>query len=89
MRKSFAYYDEMCRDFFKFLYDQPKDQTEYGFGKQTTSKSKKIVSEEGKENMNSQKERSKLQIKQNTINGGMYLAMISLNNNKRRKSSFI
>lgn len=28
--KSFAYYDEMCRDFFKFLYDQPKDQTEYG-----------------------------------------------------------
>lgn len=28
--KSFAYYDEMCRDFFKFLYDQPKEQTEYG-----------------------------------------------------------
>lgn len=28
--KSFAYYDEMCRDFFKYLYDQPKDQTEYG-----------------------------------------------------------
>lgn len=28
--KSFSYYDEMCRDFFKFLYDQPKDQTEYG-----------------------------------------------------------
>jgi len=28
--KSFAYYDEMSRDFFKYLYDQPKDQTEYG-----------------------------------------------------------
>lgn len=28
--KSFAYYDEMCRDFFKYLYDQSKDQTEYG-----------------------------------------------------------
>ncbi|MDP3462481.1 MAG: hypothetical protein Q8S18_06810 [Bacteroidales bacterium] len=28
--KSFAYYDEMCRDFFKYLYDQPKEQTEYG-----------------------------------------------------------
>lgn len=28
--RSFAYYDEMCRDFFKYLYDQPKDQREYG-----------------------------------------------------------
>lgn len=28
--KSFYYYDEMCRDFFEYLYDQPKDQTEYG-----------------------------------------------------------
>lgn len=28
--KSFAYYDEMSRDFFKYLYDQPKDQKEYG-----------------------------------------------------------
>ncbi len=28
--KSFSYYDEMCRDFFKYLYDQPKEQTEYG-----------------------------------------------------------
>lgn len=28
--KSFSYYDEMCKDFFKYLYDQPKDQTEYG-----------------------------------------------------------
>lgn len=28
--KSFAYYDEMCRDFFKYLYDQPKEQSEYG-----------------------------------------------------------
>lgn len=28
--KSFAYYDEMCRDFFKYLYDQPTNQTEYG-----------------------------------------------------------
>jgi hypothetical protein len=28
--KSFASYDEMCRDFFKYLYDQPKDQKEYG-----------------------------------------------------------
>lgn len=28
--KSFAYYEEMCRDFFKYLYDQPKEQTEYG-----------------------------------------------------------
>ena len=28
--KSFACYDEMCRDFFKYLYDQPKDQKEYG-----------------------------------------------------------
>jgi hypothetical protein len=27
---SFSSYDLMCRDFFKFLYDQPKDQTEYG-----------------------------------------------------------
>ena len=28
--KSYAYYDELSRDFFKFLYDQPKDQKEYG-----------------------------------------------------------
>jgi hypothetical protein len=28
--KSFAFYDEMCKDFFKYLYDQPIDQTEYG-----------------------------------------------------------
>jgi len=28
--KSFASYDEMCRDFFKFLGEQSKDQTEYG-----------------------------------------------------------
>ena len=28
--KSFVYYDEMSRDFFKYLYDQPKDQKEYG-----------------------------------------------------------
>lgn len=28
--KSFASYDEMCTDFFKYLYDQPKDQKEYG-----------------------------------------------------------
>jgi len=28
--KSFAYYDKICKDFFKYLYDQPKDQTEYG-----------------------------------------------------------
>lgn len=28
--KSFAFYEEMCRDFFKYLYDQPKDQKEYG-----------------------------------------------------------
>lgn len=27
---SFAYYDEMCRDFFKYLFDQPKEQKEYG-----------------------------------------------------------
>ncbi len=27
---SFSSYDEMCRDFFKYLYDQPKDQKEYG-----------------------------------------------------------
>ncbi len=27
---SFSFYDLMCRDFFKFLYDQPKDQKEYG-----------------------------------------------------------
>lgn len=27
---SFSSYDLMCRDFFKFLYDQPKDQKEYG-----------------------------------------------------------
>ena len=27
---SFSCYDEMCRDFFKFLYDQPIDQKEYG-----------------------------------------------------------
>lgn len=27
---SFTYYDEMCRDFFKYLYDEPKEQTEYG-----------------------------------------------------------
>ncbi|WP_205687046.1 SMODS domain-containing nucleotidyltransferase [Chitinophaga rhizosphaerae] len=28
--KSYDYYDEMCRNFFKFLHDQPKDQKEYG-----------------------------------------------------------
>ena len=28
--KSYSYYDEMSRDFFKYLYDQPKDQKEYG-----------------------------------------------------------
>lgn len=28
--RSFAFYDEMSRDFFKYLYDQPKDQKEYG-----------------------------------------------------------
>jgi len=28
--KSYAYYDEMSRDFFKYLYEQPKDQKEYG-----------------------------------------------------------
>lgn len=28
--KSFWYYDEMSKDFFKYLYDQPKDQKEYG-----------------------------------------------------------
>lgn len=28
--KSFASYDEMCRDFFKYLTDEPKDQKEYG-----------------------------------------------------------
>lgn len=27
---SFAYYDKMSRDFFKYLYDLPKEQTEYG-----------------------------------------------------------
>jgi hypothetical protein len=27
---SFSSYDLMCRDFFKYLYDQPKDQKEYG-----------------------------------------------------------
>ena len=27
--KSFNYYDEMSRDFFKFLYEQPKNQKEY------------------------------------------------------------
>lgn len=26
---SFSYYDEMSRDFFKYLYDRPKDQNEY------------------------------------------------------------
>ncbi|MFN3998602.1 nucleotide-binding domain-containing protein [Algoriphagus sp.] len=29
-KRSFAYYDEMCRDFFEYLYNQPKDQAEYG-----------------------------------------------------------
>lgn len=28
--RSYYYYDEMSRDFFKYLYDQPKDQKEYG-----------------------------------------------------------
>ncbi|MDD3004486.1 hypothetical protein [Flavobacterium sp.] len=28
--KSYAYYDELSRDFFKYLYDQPKEQKEYG-----------------------------------------------------------
>ncbi|CAA7392184.1 nucleotidyltransferase [Chryseobacterium fistulae] len=38
--KSFAYYDEMSRDFFKFLYDLPKDQKEYGaLGSRGASKS--------------------------------------------------
>lgn len=27
--KSFTYYDEISRDFFKYLYDQPKSQKEY------------------------------------------------------------
>lgn len=27
---SFGYYDEMSRDFFKYLYDRPKNQEEYG-----------------------------------------------------------
>lgn len=27
---SYASYEEMCRDFFKYLYDQPKSQSEYG-----------------------------------------------------------
>lgn len=27
--KSYSYYDEMSRDFFKFLYDQPNEQNEY------------------------------------------------------------
>ncbi|WKN29759.1 nucleotidyltransferase [Porifericola rhodea] len=27
---SFSSYDLMCRDFFKYLYEQPKDQKEYG-----------------------------------------------------------
>lgn len=27
--KSFYYYDEMCRDFFHYLYERPKDQKEY------------------------------------------------------------
>lgn len=27
---SFSSYDKMCRDFFKYLYDQPKEQKEYG-----------------------------------------------------------
>jgi len=27
---SFSSYDEMCRDFFKYLYDQPKGQKEFG-----------------------------------------------------------
>ena len=28
--KSFAYYNEMCRDFFNYLQEQPKEQKEYG-----------------------------------------------------------
>lgn len=28
--KSYYYYDELSRDFFKYLYDQPKDKTVYG-----------------------------------------------------------
>lgn len=28
--KSYAYYHELCKDFFKYLYNQSKDQTEYG-----------------------------------------------------------
>lgn len=28
--KSYAYFDEMSRDFFLYLYNQPKDQIEYG-----------------------------------------------------------
>ncbi len=28
--KTFSFYDEMCKDFFKYLYELPKDQTEFG-----------------------------------------------------------
>jgi hypothetical protein len=40
--KSFASYEAMCRDFFKYLYDQPKDQKEYGaLGSKQRVKAKK------------------------------------------------
>jgi len=28
--ESYASYEKMCRDFFKYLFDQPRDQAEYG-----------------------------------------------------------
>lgn len=47
--KSFAYYDEMCRDFFKYLYDQPKDQSEYGaLGSKQRVKVKRSFKRKGK-----------------------------------------
>ncbi len=40
--KSYTYYDEMCKDFFFYLYEQPKSQTEYGaLGSKQRAKVKK------------------------------------------------
>lgn len=46
---SLSSYDLMCRDFFKFLYDQPKDQKEYGaLGSRQRVKVKKSFKQKAK-----------------------------------------
>lgn len=47
--KGFNYYDEMSRDFFKYLYDQPKDQENYyALGSRQLVKRKKTFKRKAK-----------------------------------------